>query len=312
MKKGMSVGLILKRRGILILAATAVQMCFSAGHARTDLSGNISAMTISAEGNPFVVKDNIIIPKNGHMTITQGCQMFFKPYTGIIVEGSLSIDGTPEERVLFTSINDSMSEEKTNQPANPFDWNGILVTKQAQNISLRNFVIKYSVYGIKSQNANMTIDNGIFNGNGQFNCTVNDKIMPVVDNLAFNYENGKRDDSTPKPQKVRKSSLLLPVTIGVTAVTGAAALGLMGYYLQQRSASISSYDKATTQIARSDYIEKINLNTRNAVIYGVTGGVLLGTAGVLGVVYYNEKKEQKVSVCPIIGPETGLVVGFAF
>jgi hypothetical protein len=287
--------------------------CLAIGYARTDLSGNISALTISAEGNPFIVKDNIIIPQNGHLTITQGCQLFFKPYTGIIVEGSLSIEGTPEERVLFTSTNDSLSVEKTTQPANPFDWNGILVTKQAQNISLRNFVIKYSVYGIKSQNANMTIDNGIFNGNGQFNCTVNDKIMPVVDNLAFNYESGKRDASPPKPrQEAKKPSLLLPISIGTTAVLGAASLGFMGYFLQQRSESISLYDKSSTQNARLDYLDKINNNSRNAVISGIAGGVFLATAGVLTIVYFHEKKENQVSILPIIGLETGLAIGFAF
>jgi hypothetical protein len=292
----------------LILSA-----CLATSSARTDLSGTISALTISAEGNPFIIKDNIIIPRNGHLTITQGCQLFFKPYTGIIVEGSLSIEGTPEERVLFTSVNDSLSVEKSSQPANPFDWNGILVTKQAQNISLRNFVIKYSVYGIKSQNANMTIDNGIFNGNGQFNCTVNDKIMPVVDNLAFNYESGKKDAASPKPhQEAKKSSLLLPISIGTTAVLGAASLGFMGYFLQQRSECISLYDKSSTQNARLDYLDKISSNSRNSVISGVAGGVFLATAGVLTVVYFHEKKENQVSILPIIGLETGLAIGFAF
>jgi hypothetical protein len=312
MKNGIA-GRVIFLYGRIFLFSTFICLTsIATSHARTDLSGTISAMTVSAEGNPIIVKDNIIIPKNGHMTIAKGCQLFFKPYTGIIVEGSLSIDGTPDERVLFTSINDSLSEEKTPQPANPFDWNGILVTKQAQNISLRNFVIKYSVYGIKSQNANMTIDNGIFNGNGQFNCTVNDKIMPVVDNLAFNYESGKKDNPSPKPEQARKKSLVLPIAIGATTVFGAASLGFMGYYLHQRGDYIPLYNKASTQNARLDYLDKINLNSRNSAISGVAGGVLLATAGVLTVVYLSEKKEDKVTVLPIIGTETGMMVSFEF
>ena len=223
-------------------------------------------------------------------------------------DNGISIEGTPDERVMFTSLNDSLSPEKTGQIANPFDWNGILITQQAQNISLKNFIIKYSVYGLKSQNANMTIDNGIFNGNGQFNCTVNDKILPVVDNLAFHYENEKHGITNTKDQP-KRTTWLFPAAIATTVV-GAAGLGFMAYYLHQRSDYVSLYNSATSQNARRDYSDKQKSQSRNAVISGIAGGVLFAAGGVLFIVDHNRKNEKNISLCPIIGSEVGIVVAF--
>jgi len=298
-------------RRILLISTIAFQVCLSTGHARTEISGSVSEMTITADGNPFIVKENLIIPKNGHVTITKGCSLFFKPFTGIIVEGSLSIEGTPEERVMFTSINDSLSQEKTTQPANPFDWNGILITQHAQNISLKNFIIKYSVFGLKSQNANMTIDNGIFNGNGQFNCTVNDKILPVVDNLSFHYQNEQHGDAPPKKDLTKETNWLFPVAIVTTAV-GVGALGFMAYFLAQRSNYISLYNNAQSQSARADYFDKQKAHSRNAMISGIPGGILLVAGGVMFIADYNQKKDKNISLYPIIGSEIGIAVGYEF
>ena len=296
-------------RRVFFLSAIAFQISLSSSDAGTEISGTISEMTISAGENPIIVKENLMIPKNGHLTITKGCQLFFKPFTGIIVEGSLSIEGTPDERVMFTSLNDSLSPEKTGQIANPFDWNGILITQQAQNISLKNFIIKYSVYGLKSQNANMTIDNGIFNGNGQFNCTVNDKILPVVDNLAFHYVNEQHGDASHKKGQSERTTWLLPAAI-VTSVAGAAAIGFMAYFLHQRSNYVSLYNNTASKYARMDYFEKQKSQSRNAAISGIAGGVLLATGGVMFVVDHNQKKEKTISLCPIIGSEAGVLIAF--
>jgi hypothetical protein len=296
-------------RRLFFLSTAAFQICLSTSNARTEVSGTVSAMTILSDGNPIIVKENLIIPKNGHITIAKGCKLFFKPFTGIIVEGSLSIEGTPEERVLFTSINDSLSPEKTGQTANPFDWNGILITQQAQNISLKNFIIKYSVYGLKSQNANMTIDNGIFNGNGQFNCTVNDKILPVVDNLAFHYGNERQDPGPHAKDQTKAATWLLPAAMAAT-VTGTAALCFVAYYLHQRSDYISLYNGTQSQNARIDYFNKRKSVSRKATISGISGGVLLVAGGVLFTIDHNQKKEKNISLCPIIGSEAGILVGF--
>ena len=300
-------------RSMFFALIMAFWIFLSLANAKTELSGSFSAMAMSADANPIIVKEDLIIPKNGRMIINKGCKLFFKPFTGIIVEGSLSIEGTTDEPVLFTSINDSLSPEKTDQKANPFDWNGILITKQAQDIALRNCIVKYSVYGLKSQNANMIIDNGIFKGNGQFNCTINDKILPVYDNLAYSYVGEKIANEPEKGKKdlKEKATWLLPSAIGAT-VAGAAALCFMAYFLHQKSDYVSLYNSAITQSARNDYYEKQKPPSRNALISGITGGVLLSAGGVLFVLDHNQKKEKNISFFPIIGPEKGISVSVNF
>jgi hypothetical protein len=155
----------------------------------------------------------------------------------------------------------------------------------------------------------MTIDNGIFNGNGQFNCTVNDKIMPVVDNLAFHYGNEQQGAPPHAKDQTKTGTWLMPAAI-VTTVAATAALGFMAYYLQQSSNYGSLYNNATSQPVRMDYSDKQKSQSRNAVISGIAGGVLLTTGAVLFIVDHNQKKEKNISFCPIIGSEVGILVAF--
>jgi hypothetical protein len=79
-------------------------------------------------------------------------QIFFSEFSGIIVNGNLTVAGTQDKPVIFTSINDSLNPERKDQPPKEFDWNGILVSKESGTISLKNFRLRFSTYGIKSQN----------------------------------------------------------------------------------------------------------------------------------------------------------------
>ena len=292
------------------LSTVIFQIFLSTADAGTELSGTLSAMTISASGNPFIVKENITIPPNVHIIINKGCKLFFKPSTGIIVEGSLSIKGTKDEPVILTSINDSFSPEKTGQKANPFDWNGITISRTTHDIVLKNFIIKYSIYGIESYNAKMAIDNGIFIGNGQFNCTVNNKILPINENISYCYKNEK-PRNIPKKGQTDITKLLVP-TIKATTVTGIASLCLMTYYLHQKNEYVSLYRTANSQRERDDFYEKQKPFSWNAIISGIVGGVMLSTGGALFVLDHNQMKKKKISLCPIIGPENGVAVSFDF
>ena len=155
--------------------------------AETRLSGEIHSSTLTASGNPYIVDKDISVPAGKQLTVKEGCVFLFNGFTGLAVLGDMSVEGTTDKPVIFTSINDGDFNPKSAQLPNPFDWNGIIVTRESGSVHIQNFQLRYSVYGIKSQNTLMTIQNGVFRQNGQFHFTMDDKIQYVQDNIPYSY-----------------------------------------------------------------------------------------------------------------------------
>lgn len=156
--------------------------------ARGNLSGSIGGMTFSAQNNPYVVNGNLTVPEGEHAVIGEGVHFFFRPFTGIMVYGNLSVHGTAEHPVHFTAINDTLSPEKSGDLPNPFDWNGIMIDDMAGSVDLFHFILSYSVYGIKSQKASIAVRDARFFQNGLFHFAIGESIQRVVENVPFNYE----------------------------------------------------------------------------------------------------------------------------
>jgi len=171
----------------------------------TTLRGDIGGLTLSEQGNPYVIEEDIIIPQGKRTTIGPGCVLLFKSFTGCKVDGALVAEGTAEKPVVFTAVNNSKYNPSSQQLPNPFDWNGILIGAQAERAEFINIVLEYSVYGIKSQSKVASIKNGIFSQNGQYHFTVEDKIQYVQDKIPFTYA-GSAAAATPiEPTKPSKS-----------------------------------------------------------------------------------------------------------
>jgi hypothetical protein len=149
-------------------------------------------MNLDESGNPFIVEQDIIVPNGQKVAIKEGCIFLFNPFTGLQVQGELKVEGTQEKPVIFTSIYDTYNKESPQLP-NPFDWNGILVARESGTVSFVNFELEYSVYGIKSQNPGIKIQNGIFKQNGQFHFTLMDKIQFVQDNISYTFNQQESD-----------------------------------------------------------------------------------------------------------------------
>ncbi|MFP4164599.1 MAG: hypothetical protein ACLFVE_11505 [Chitinispirillaceae bacterium] len=163
-------------------------MCVVTTNAQTNISGDIKDIRFSSEDNPYVVQKDLIIPKGETVIIPEGIVFLFHPFSGIRVEGRLNVTGTEEQMVVFTSINDKKYNPASDVLPNPFDWNGIYVAKDADGAHMNHFSLMYSVYGVKSQCNSIIIQNAVFQKNGQFHFTVNEKIKPVVDNIPFSYK----------------------------------------------------------------------------------------------------------------------------
>lgn len=169
---------------LIVLSCALLHSCI---WGETRISGDFSAFTFNSSGNPFVVDSDAAVPDKKTVVIDEGCVVLFKEFTGLAVYGSLIVKGTQEKPVVFSSINDSTYNHKATQAANPFDWNGLFIDKNADSVSLNNFKLMFSVYGIKAQKETIILTNGIFNANGQFNFTMNDKIQYVQNKMPFSY-----------------------------------------------------------------------------------------------------------------------------
>lgn len=179
---------------------------FAVAGAQTTISGNVGDMTLDSSGNPFIVEKDIVVPKGKSLTIKEGCALLFKQFTGLTIQGTCTVNGTQEHPVVFTSINDAMFNKTTAQEAGAFDWNGITVGKKTGSVLFNCIDVRFSVYGIKSQNPGIIIRQSTFNHNGQFHFTLNEKIQSVQDNQPYSYNDSPQAQTT-APAKTAESSM---------------------------------------------------------------------------------------------------------
>jgi hypothetical protein len=293
--------------------------------ALTKLSGIVESMILEPSGNPFVVTGDILVPVGKKLEVKDGCIFLFKPFTGITIEGEMVVNGTNYRPVIFTSENDDKYNQNTAQFPNPFDWNGILITKKAGVVIFSDFIIKYSVYGFKSYKEDILISNGIFSGNGQSNVTVQGVMKNIADGIPFNYKMDPDDkiglEENTEPRKVvqpvktqvskepkRPGAWHRPLAIA-TGATGLAVLGVGGYCLHIKSYYAEMYDSPLNSPRQFDeYFAKQKSSLQSAAIC-VVGGCLLCAGGV--VFYIWDKKHvplKKVSISPIFGNLNGIFV----
>ena len=261
-----------------IKASLTVLLASAALSAETHITGDITGMTFESGGNPYIVEQDILIPSGNKAVIKEGCVFLFKPFTGLTVHGHLIIDGTAEQPVTFTSINDGEFNSASEQLPNPFDWNGILVTRESGTVVMKNFKLLFSVYGIKSQNVNIEIDNGTFRQNGQFHFTINDKIQFVQDNIPYTYHHDDSKDSDkpePPPQPAAKAT---PRGVKIARFT------CLGFGIAGAAAAVGfgiNTAVVYTKFDAGNYDISYN-GMRRLFYHNVTGTVIGGAVGVLG------------------------------
>jgi len=248
----------MKHNQFLILLLVSV---INVSLAETHVSDDIGERVFEPNGNPYIVEQDIVVPKNTQSTIKAGCVFLFKSFTGMNVYGNLIVEGTVENPVIFTSINDAQYNSDAQQLPNAFDWNGVYISEESNDVKLRNFELMYSVYGIKSKKEKMTIQNGIFKQNGQFNFTINNNILYVQDKLSYDYmpdtpeknntdvtkgsetENNEIIKTTTRnpseAKRKRRVAGIVVLTVGV--ISGAASLvtGITSYQYYNKMEDIS-------------------------------------------------------------------------
>jgi hypothetical protein len=233
--------------------------------AETALSGDIGGKTFEPTGNPYIVSDNILVQEGQTTTIMPGCIFLFQPFSGMIVDGDLVVKGTLEKPIVFTTIHDKTYNPTSEQLPNPFDWNGILVSKKSNRVIMGNFILTYSVYGLKSQKEAFIIENGTFKQNGQFHLTVNEQIKQVVEGLPYTY--GEQYKTGEKAAVERAGNKPLGIVLGVS---GLAAGAMGGVFFKQYLDSYEEY-----QNARAGFDELVAKMDQQIIIAAIGGGVML-------------------------------------
>lgn len=277
----------MRTQGLLLIF-----LCILRATAQTTLAGDVDGMTFGPSGNPYIVTGNITVSENKTTAIKAGCVFLFKPFTGITVNGSMTVSGTLDNPVIFTSENDTAYNHNAELLANPFDWNGILVSQQAQTVSFSNFVISYSVYGLKSQKKAFTINNGVFKGNGQFNVTINDAILPVVDGMPYSFS------GVPEKMKERTPSPVLLKGIAAAAALCAAGSGIGAAASFKSYADYEAKFESETSLKRLAELKEMK---QQKLVSGVVfSGVAALMVPVSLVLFLKDttKKDIPVSVVP--------------
>lgn len=265
-----------------------ILLVFSVSYSETHITGDITSMILESDGNPYIVEQDLLVPDGKKAVIKEGCVFLFKPFTGLHVQGHLEVEGSQDNPVIFTSINDGEFNSQSEQLPNPFDWNGILVSRESGKVTFSNFSLRFSVYGIKSQNTNIRIENGLFKQNGQFHFTINDKIQYVQDNIPFSYSISDSDESASvkKPKtgmknKDRKDNVKLKKILRISSLcVGGAGLITTAIFGPQLPKAYSDWDdaaKAEPDNAMREYHDK-----KKAYQTKLTGTIIGGSFFVLG------------------------------
>jgi hypothetical protein len=260
-------------------------LSFIAVQAETNLSGEIKSSTLDASGNPYIVEKDIIVPSGKQLRIKEGCIFLFNNFAGLNVNGDLSVEGSIQKPVIFSCVNDGDFNSKSQQLPNPFDWNGIIISKESGSVHFQNFQLRYSVYGIKSQNTTMTIQNGLFRQNGQFHFTLNDKIQYVQDNISYSFnavsdsEDTKNHKSTSgKPLSNTKKILRYScLCIGVVGIVAGTIFALEASNTNDKITEIQNHPELYTE---EQYNDKKDALDSQHLLTGISFG--LGAAGILG------------------------------
>ncbi|MDR0363959.1 MAG: hypothetical protein LBH92_02940 [Bacteroidales bacterium] len=93
---------------------------------------------------PYVIYDYAVIDSATTLVIEEGCQLYFHKNARLwVYEGTLHVNGTPENKIVFQS--DRREQEFKNLPG---QWDGILITN-ALNCFIQNAEIRNAISGIQ-------------------------------------------------------------------------------------------------------------------------------------------------------------------
>ncbi|MFQ6134139.1 MAG: hypothetical protein ACE5R4_19000, partial [Armatimonadota bacterium] len=112
---------------------------------RTEVFGAVSGVW-SPDGSPYIVTDDVTVPAGQMLTIEPGVVVKLAESNSIFVEGALRAEGTEQDPIYFTSINDNTvgGATGTGSPQS-YDWYNIWFRPGSNddNCVLSRCVVRY-------------------------------------------------------------------------------------------------------------------------------------------------------------------------
>lgn len=103
--------------------------------------------TTWAAGKPHVLLDTVLLREGATLIIEKGARIFASNKAVLLINGTLQVKGTPEERVTFSGI-----RRETSYANAPGQWEGIRILTASQNNTIRYADIRNTVRGLRIGN----------------------------------------------------------------------------------------------------------------------------------------------------------------
>ncbi|TXK51306.1 hypothetical protein FVR03_03600 [Pontibacter qinzhouensis] len=103
--------------------------------------------TVWGKDKAHVLLDTILVSAGTTLTIEKGSQIFATPGAVLLVNGTLLVEGTAEERVVFSGYRREQSYQQA-----PGQWQGIQILTQSENNRIRFADIRNTTWGLRIGN----------------------------------------------------------------------------------------------------------------------------------------------------------------
>lgn len=234
--------------------------CFTISAFEFDTISGPLPKTVPVGDKPYLIVSDIEVPFGKTVTIEPGTVFLFQNFTGFQVQGQLIAEGTREKPIVFTSEFDGRFNPDTSLIANPFDWNGIYIHKDAFGTRFKYCKLNYSVYGIASDTRLIRIDPCLFYANGKAHLTIADSMHLVEDEKPYTYVLTTRDAKAEgvsiklvdDPKSMRRNSIRYTSAV---FLAGGIVAAIYGYKRYEES-------RAEFEQISSDDIENLNTHTK--------------------------------------------------
>lgn len=171
---------------------------------------NIGGVISDGSGGPLlggtVYHANFLtVPAGSTLTVQAGAIVKFGPGSGMDINGTLNVDGTAGNPVIFTSVPDDTAGGDTNgngpSTGSPTDWRGLRFGSASDASVLRHLVLRYGGHsgwpGIQLGQSDATIENCTVSSCAFIGLSLFNTSMPAVTGCAFVNNGGVAVDLVP-------------------------------------------------------------------------------------------------------------------
>ncbi len=273
---------------VLLAAVYSPSRASEPGDSAGDTLSGLLASVVKPGARPFIVAGDLYVPPGTTVKIKKGTVFLFKSFTGLHVQGTLLAHGTLEDPIVFTSENDREWNPAAAVEAVPFDWNGIYLDEGAIGTELSDCLVRFSVFGLKSQTEHFRLKNIRFAFNGKADLSIKGERQKI-DTQQYSYGAAKAlSPALPIAMSDRRARLRATVRYtGLALAVGGFAAGLWGFSeypgAKRRFQEINTPDDKGALLYTSENWRKAK-QIRDRDLAVLIGGCVIGVIGAAGFI----------------------------